>query len=173
MSEIDPRDCQHGFADSQQQHEESAAIIDEKDKELAGLKAFSMERDEELYTRKQVIEGLQEQLRASNEQLVAAQARIAQLVMGIDIACIASCNCLTKTPDIAYHSDSCRYKELAGLLVGDNLSALAERDEKRDKEVRAKALEDAAEYRAFTLHDDQSVYRDTLMSIAAELRAEG
>lgn len=30
----------------------------------------------------------------------------------LDYLSIASCSCLTKTPDIEFHSDTCRYKIL-------------------------------------------------------------
>ena len=89
MREIDPRDCQHGHADTEQTE----------------------------------IDLLREQLRSSNEQLIAAQARIALLLRLM----------VTEEQEITW-------SELPRIAGMDNLTALAS----HDKEVRAKALEDAA-----------------------------
>lgn len=39
--------------------------------------------------------------------------RSAELVRAFERACVAACNCLTKTPEIKAHADGCPYKVMA------------------------------------------------------------
>lgn len=45
----------------------------------------------------------------------------AELARAIDVACTASCTCLTKTPEPQYHAETCRYRCLR--RVSDGLRA--------------------------------------------------
>lgn len=55
------------------------------------------------------IRGLSKQIKTlkAGESLVSTD-----LTTRIDAACIASCSCMTKTPDIEYHDKHCRYRVL-------------------------------------------------------------
>lgn len=37
----------------------------------------------------------------------------------LELACIAACECMTKTPDPQYHAESCRYKKYREALLYD------------------------------------------------------
>lgn len=39
----------------------------------------------------------------------------AELLRLVDSACVASCSCLTKTPEPSFHAESCRYRVLRGI----------------------------------------------------------
>jgi hypothetical protein len=54
------------------------------------------------------------ELRAENERLTAALAAIEKLALQ---ASIASCTCLTKTPDITFHNPGCRYVLLQYIIA--------------------------------------------------------
>lgn len=101
------------------------ARITEELNEEARLNGMGGEREADLL-------GKVERLNA----LVAMQSEALQLGQ------ITSCSCMTKTNDIAYHSEHCLYR-----ILGEALSATAETvsawQSKRDNEIWAKALEDA------------------------------
>jgi len=51
-------------------------------------------------------------LAQSADQLDGITAELLRLV---DAACVASCTCLTKTPDPSFHAANCRYRALRGI----------------------------------------------------------
>ena len=47
----------------------------------------------------------------------ASDAAIKELVDSLEKLKIGSCTCLTKTPDVEYHSDECRYRIICQIIA--------------------------------------------------------
>lgn len=50
-------------------------------------------------------------------ELEALREASAGMAMALETACIAACNCYTKTPDPEYHAESCDYKRYRVALI--------------------------------------------------------
>lgn len=89
---------------------------------------FAMKRGTDFYSA----------LQKSDEQLAASQLHIERLTEALELASIGACNCLTKSPDLKFHGENCRYRIFQeALSQTQSLDAL--------NEERARVLEKAAE----------------------------
>lgn len=141
------------------EYEEAAAIIAEKNAEILDKREQLIEADKLALEHLKLLgeyANLKEQLRASNEALVAAEARIAELHEGLIVfekeaesygKTWAECH-IADYDRIAVDSKKLRFDLLGiardrlkafgqAITRTDNLTALAEHDAKRDKEVRS------------------------------------
>lgn len=155
--------------------EEATSTIAAKDKEIAEL------REEMGLVRtlnRESNEKWREQLRASNEALAKEREETAfwkQMGAGVNEALVAAEARIAQLWDLLITPESEVPWDNLVKFAGekDNLTALAERDAKRDKEVMAKALEDAVgalDCRPDLLYPAEVLQE--LRSMAAKLREE-
>lgn len=61
---------------------------------------------------------IEEATQPLHQRLIAAEVQVGKMRSLLEYACIGACNCLTKTPESKYHTETCLYRQYREAIDG-------------------------------------------------------